>query len=61
MAAETSDPAGTRAEIYRAAGVDTAEADSGLQNIIRRVQGTWPLSGMGRVVLPIEAVKAALP
>jgi phosphoribosylformylglycinamidine cyclo-ligase len=53
MAAHTSDPAGARAEIYRAAGVDTAEADSGLQNIIRRVQGTWPLSGMGRVVLPI--------
>ena len=42
-----------RAEIYRDAGVDTAEADSGLQNIIRRVQGTWPARGLGRVVLPI--------
>jgi phosphoribosylformylglycinamidine cyclo-ligase len=42
-----------RAESYRAAGVDTAEADSGLQNIIRRVQGTWPREGAGRVVLPI--------
>src|SRR5262249_31799549 len=42
-----------RGEVYRQSGVATAEADSGLQNIIRRVQGTWPASGMGRVVLPI--------
>lgn len=42
-----------RPESYRAAGVDTAEAESGLQNIIRRVQGTWPARGAGRVVLPI--------
>lgn len=42
-----------RAEIYREAGVDTAEADTGLANIIARVQGTWPRAGQGRVVLPI--------
>jgi phosphoribosylformylglycinamidine cyclo-ligase len=42
-----------RAEVYRATGVDTAEADAGLSNIIARVQSTWPTRGMGRVVLPI--------
>src|SRR5215472_9421028 len=48
-----SDNTAARAESYREAGVDTAEADSGLQNIIRRVQGTWPARGRGRVILPI--------
>jgi phosphoribosylformylglycinamidine cyclo-ligase len=48
-----SDNTTARAESYRDAGVDTAEADSGLQNIIRRVQGTWPARGRGRVILPI--------
>ena len=42
-----------RQEIYRDSGVDTAEADKGLSHIVRRVQGTWPRHGMGRVVLPI--------
>src|SRR3984885_15390990 len=42
-----------RQEVYRASGVDTAEADKGLSHIVRRVQGTWPRHGMGRVVLPI--------
>jgi phosphoribosylformylglycinamidine cyclo-ligase len=42
-----------RNEIYRDSGVDTAEADAGLNNIVRRVQGTWPKHGIGRVVLPI--------
>jgi phosphoribosylformylglycinamidine cyclo-ligase len=42
-----------RSEIYRQAGVDTAEADAGLSHIVRRVQQTWPAQGMGRVVLPI--------
>ncbi len=42
-----------REEAYKQAGVDTAEADAGLRNIIRRVEGTWPRHGMGRVVLPI--------
>src|SRR5215468_9323531 len=42
-----------RNEIYRDSGVDTAEADAGLNNIVRRVQGTWPKRGFGRVVLPI--------
>ncbi len=47
---ETSD---VRREVYKETGVDTAEADAGLNNIIARVQGTWPAHGMGRVVLPI--------
>ena len=42
-----------RPEAYRDSGVDTAEADAGLSNIVRRVQGTWPRHGIGRVVLPI--------
>lgn len=48
-----SRPTQVRQEIYKQSGVDTAEADTGLQHIIRRVQGTWPRSGMGRVLLPI--------
>ncbi len=43
----------TRPDIYKDSGVDTAEADAGLGNIVRRVKGTWPLQGMGRVILPI--------
>ena len=43
----------TRREAYRESGVDTAEADAGLGHIIARVQQTWPLAGLGRVVLPI--------
>jgi phosphoribosylformylglycinamidine cyclo-ligase len=42
-----------RQEAYKETGVDTAEADAGLRNIIKRVEGTWPRHGMGRVVLPI--------
>ncbi|MPZ58132.1 MAG: phosphoribosylformylglycinamidine cyclo-ligase [Rhizobiales bacterium] len=42
-----------RSETYQQAGVDTAEADAGLANIIARVQRTWPAAGLGRVVLPI--------
>ena len=42
-----------RSDVYKETGVDTAEADAGLNHIIARVQGTWPRSGLGRVVLPI--------
>ena len=42
-----------RNEAYKASGVDTAEADAGLNRIIARVQRTWPPAGLGRVVLPI--------
>ena len=45
--------ANAREEVYQQSGVDTAEADAGLKNIIKRVQDTWPKAGMGRVVLPI--------
>jgi phosphoribosylformylglycinamidine cyclo-ligase len=46
-------PVDAREEVYRQTGVDTAEADAGLKHIIRRVQGTWPKAGMGRILLPI--------
>jgi phosphoribosylformylglycinamidine cyclo-ligase len=42
-----------RRDAYKQSGVDTAEADAGLGHIVRRVQGTWPRHGMGRVLLPI--------
>lgn len=42
-----------RREVYKQTGVDTAEADAGLANIISRVQATWPKSGLGRVILDI--------
>jgi phosphoribosylformylglycinamidine cyclo-ligase len=42
-----------RREVYKQTGVDTAEADAGLANIVSRVQGTWPKSGFGRVILDI--------
>jgi phosphoribosylformylglycinamidine cyclo-ligase len=45
--------ADVRRDVYKQSGVDTAEADAGLHHIIRRVQGTWPKHGMGRVLLPI--------
>src|SRR6202035_2849954 len=42
-----------RQDVYKRTGVDTAEADAGLNRIIRRVQRTWPKRGTGRVLLPI--------
>jgi phosphoribosylformylglycinamidine cyclo-ligase len=46
-----------RHEVYKETGVDTTEADAGLDRIIARVQATWPARGgdgnLGRVVLPI--------
>src|SRR5437868_7470134 len=38
---------------YKASGVDIAEADAGLRNIIARVTATWPKTGFGAVQLPI--------
>jgi phosphoribosylformylglycinamidine cyclo-ligase len=38
---------------YKAAGVDVAEADAGLRNIVSRITATWPKSGFGAVRLPI--------
>jgi phosphoribosylformylglycinamidine cyclo-ligase len=38
---------------YKAAGVDTAEADAGLRNIVGRITATWPRHGLGKVQLPI--------
>jgi phosphoribosylformylglycinamidine cyclo-ligase len=46
-------PMATRHDVYKETGVDTAEADAGLGHIVRRVKGTWPRQGMGRVLLPI--------
>ena len=58
LSRDNSDPtacrsADVRQDVYKQSGVDTAEADVGLNHIIRRVQGTWPKRGMGRVLLPI--------
>jgi len=38
---------------YKASGVDIAEADAGLRNIVSRITATWPQSGLGQVQLPI--------
>lgn len=38
---------------YKEAGVDIAEADAGLRNIVGRIAATWPKSGVGAVQLPI--------
>jgi phosphoribosylformylglycinamidine cyclo-ligase len=38
---------------YKAAGVDIAEADAGLRNIVGRITATWPKAGLGKVQLPI--------
>jgi phosphoribosylformylglycinamidine cyclo-ligase len=45
--------ANVRQEAYKQSGVDTAEADAGLNHLVERVKGTWPPRGMGRVQLPI--------
>ena len=50
---EALDLTDARKDTYQQAGVDTAEADAGLDHIIARVQRTWPAAGLGRVVLPI--------
>jgi len=42
-----------REDSYKTAGVDTVEADAGLNHLVRRLQDTWPTRGLGRVVLPI--------
>jgi hypothetical protein len=46
-----------QADAYRTAGVDIAEADAGLRNIVRRITATWPpggpAGGIGAVQLPI--------
>jgi phosphoribosylformylglycinamidine cyclo-ligase len=38
---------------HKASGVDIAEADAGLSNIVARITATWPKSGFGAVQLPI--------
>jgi phosphoribosylformylglycinamidine cyclo-ligase len=38
---------------HKASGVDIAEADAGLNNIVSRITATWPKSGFGAVQLPI--------
>jgi phosphoribosylformylglycinamidine cyclo-ligase len=46
-------PTDVRKDVYKEAGVDTAEADKGLAHIVRRIEGTWPKQGMGRPLLSI--------
>ena len=38
---------------HKASGVDIAEADAGLNNIVARITATWPKTGFGAVQLPI--------
>jgi phosphoribosylformylglycinamidine cyclo-ligase len=38
---------------YKEAGIDIAEADAGLRNIVARIAATWPKEGLGAVQLPI--------
>jgi phosphoribosylformylglycinamidine cyclo-ligase len=42
----------TRRDAYKEAGIDTAEADTGLHRLVRRIEATWPRQGLGRVLLP---------
>lgn len=48
-----SESADVSHEAYRRAGVDTPEADAGLNHIVARVKRTWPAGEKGRVLLPI--------
>jgi phosphoribosylformylglycinamidine cyclo-ligase len=41
------------ADQHKEAGVDIAEADAGLNNIVSRITATWPKTGFGAVQLPI--------
>jgi phosphoribosylformylglycinamidine cyclo-ligase len=44
----------TQTTLYKTAGVDTDETQSGLQQIIERIKGTWPAAGgFGAVKLDI--------
>jgi len=43
----------TLPDSYKQSGVDIAEADKGLGNLIARITATWPKSGLGAVQLPI--------
>src|SRR3954454_11931335 len=56
MAAAVNDE-NPQADAYKTAGVDIAEADAGLRNIVRHITGTWPPggpgAGIGAVQLPI--------
>lgn len=45
--------AAMRHDLYREAGVDTAEADAGLFNIVSHIKKTWPPTGLGRVALDV--------
>src|SRR5215475_4542394 len=44
-------PMTIRRDVYKETGVDTAEADEGLKNLVRRLEETWPRQGLGRVLL----------
>src|SRR3954454_3071964 len=56
MAAAVNDE-NPQADAYKTAGVDIAEANAGLRNIVRHITGTWPpggpAAGIGAVQLPI--------
>jgi phosphoribosylformylglycinamidine cyclo-ligase len=43
----------TPRDAYKEAGIDTTEADTGLNRLVRCIMSTWPQEGPGRVLLPI--------
>ncbi len=45
-----SDPQRTE---YAEAGVDTDQAEAGLDRLVNRIRGTWPLAGLGAVKLDV--------
>jgi phosphoribosylformylglycinamidine cyclo-ligase len=47
------DESNLKQDQHKASGVDIAEADAGLSNIVSRITATWPKSGFGAVQLPI--------
>jgi phosphoribosylformylglycinamidine cyclo-ligase len=54
MPTSASPPLGDEFDVYKEAGVDTDEANSGLQRLVDRLRRTWPVrSGIGGVQLEI--------
>lgn len=52
-ASEASRQAAPESMTYSSVGVDTADAQAGLQRLITRIKSTWPDSGIGHVKLDV--------
>src|SRR5258707_447189 len=42
----------TRRDAYKEAGIDTAEADTGLHRLVRRIEAAWPRHEAGELNRP---------